>query len=90
MLTWSTLSEEKTNGRFRGYKVRLTKRKTAGVDVMITQSSTKEITVDKYTLKLKINGLISYSLYEISICGFTAAGNGPFSNPIQAGNIIAP
>ena len=86
-ITWNALREDVTNGRFQGYKVKYTKRKVAGVDVMTSESNTKEIIVDKYTLKLKINGLLSYSSYDISVCGFTEAGNGPFSKPVLAGNI---
>lgn len=87
IITWNALNEDRTNGRFRGYKVKYTTRKVAGVDVMISDSNRKEIIVDKYTLKLKISELVSYSSYDISVCGFTEAGNGPFSKPILAGNI---
>ena len=86
IVTWNALNEEVTNGRFKGYKVRYAKRKVAGVDVMVTDSSRKEIVVDKYTLRLKISGLLSYASYDVSVCGFTEAGNGPFSKPILGGN----
>lgn len=82
------MDEEKANGRFRGYKVKYTVKKVAGIDTVITSSSTKEVVVDRFTLKLKLNGLLSYSSYDISICGFTEAGNGPFSTPILAGMIV--
>ena len=86
IVTWNALNEEVTNGRFKGYKVRYTMRKVAGVDIMVTDSSRKEIVVDKYTLRLKISGLLSYASYDVSVCGFTEAGNGPFSKPILGGN----
>ena len=88
IVTWSAIDEKKANGRFKGYKVKYTAEKIAGVDAVIPGSNTKEIVVDKYTFRVKINGLLSYASYEVSVCGYTEAGNGPFSKTFLAGSII--
>ena len=88
IVTWNAINEKAANGRFRGYRVKYTVRKIGGVDAMITDRKTKVISVDKYTFKVKISGLTSYTSYDISICGFTAAGDGPYSHPILAGKIL--
>ena len=79
------MAAEKSNGHLKGYKVKYTITKVSNVDVLITSSSTKEIILDKYTFRLKITGLTSYTTYTVSVCGFTGAGNGPYSDPVFAG-----
>ena len=88
IVMWSAIDEKKANGRFKGYKVKYTVEKIAGVDAVISGSNTKEIVVDKYTFRVKINGLLSYASYKVSVCGYTEAGNGPFSKAFLAGSII--
>ncbi|XP_065064502.1 uncharacterized protein LOC135690773 [Rhopilema esculentum] len=84
MVTWDEIAAEKSNGRLKGYKVKYTITKMSNVDVLVTSSSTKEIILDKYTFRLKITGLTSYTTYAVSVCGFTDAGNGPYSDPVIA------
>lgn len=88
VVKWNAIDEKDANGRFRGYRIKYTARKVAGIDVIVTDSSSKEIVVDKFTFKLKLNDLTTYSLYDISVSGFTEAGNGPFSQPVSAGKLI--
>eukprot|EP00795_Rhopilema_esculentum_P001382 gene1382-15786_t len=83
-VTWNEIAAEKSNGRLKGYKVKYTITKVSNVDVLVTSSSTKEIILDKYTFRLKITGLTSYTTYVVSVCGFTDAGNGPYSDPVIA------
>ena len=83
--SWGKIPNDLVNGRLLGYKLKYTitliaDKATVGAPV------TKIITLDKYTFRYKIHGLQSYTTYAVSVAGYTAAGDGPYSTPVDSSN----
>lgn len=83
---WAKIPDDQVNGRLLGYKLKYTitliaDKATVGAPV------TKIIILDKYTFRHKIHGLQSYTTYDVSVAGYTAAGDGPYSTPVQSSKL---
>ena len=76
------------NGRLLGYKLKYTVTHVAD-QAVVGAPITKTIDLDKYTFIYKITGLQSYTRYEVSVAGYTAAGDGPYSSPIVSGKLTS-
>ena len=83
IVQWDAIPEGKHNGVFRGFQLRYTMLSTGGRS-LVPQGKTVLVTTDKFTFQYIIRGLQSYSTYEITISGFTNAGEGPRSAAVMA------
>ena len=83
IIKWSAIPIDKYNGIFRGYKLRYAML-SSGSRVLVPKGKSAVITTDKFTFEYKISGLQSYSSYEITISGYTDAGEGPSSKAVIA------
>ena len=84
IVKWNAINNDQANGRFKGYKVRYRVVRVSSKATSAT-SRVSEIVVDKYTFTLKLFDLESYTTYAVSVLGYTEAGDGPISTPIDAG-----
>lgn len=84
IVTWDAIPIEMHNGVFQGYKLHYAMVRSAGRD-LVPKGTTNVISTDKFTFFYEIRGLQSYSTYEITISGFTSAGEGPKSEALKAG-----
>ena len=75
-LSWSALPEEFHNGDLVGYRFFYFMASQGGVDVAGNQRKII-IQVDKFTLSYVIEGLESYSQYEVQLYAFSKYGDGP-------------
>ena len=80
---WDAIPEDKHNGVFQGFKLRYAMISSGGRS-LVPQGKTVLVTTDKFTFQYVIHGLQSYSTYEITISGFTNAGEGPRSAAVMA------
>ena len=85
--TWKKIPDDLINGILLGYKLRYTVSRISD-ELYIGAPITKEIKLDKFTFRYKITGLQSYTTYDISVAGYTDAGNGPFNLPIPESMLL--
>ena len=75
-ISWSSLPPEFHNGDLSGYKFFYFMTSQSGVDVAGNQIK-HLVQVDKFTHSYIINGLESYSEYEVHLYAFSRYGDGP-------------
>ena len=82
-VSWDAIPDEEANGKLLGYKLKYKVTHVAGQAVLGAEKA-KEISLDKYTFLYKLTGLQSYTTYSVSVSGYTASGEGPYTTPIAA------
>ena len=75
-VSWSSLPEKFHNGDMVGYRLFYFMTSQSGVDIAGKQQKTL-IQVDKFTNSYVIEGLESYSEYEVHLYAFSQYGDGP-------------
>ena len=85
IVNWGKIPHDQVNGRLLGYKLKYTITLVAD-KASVGAPVTKTIILDKYTFRYKIHGLQSYTTYAVSVAGYTAAGDGPYSTPVDSSN----
>ena len=75
-VTWGKLPRDKINGILRGYRLIYYMSYRSEIPVA---GEPKEIVhdFDKFTFYFKATNLVNYATYNVTVTGYTNAGNGP-------------
>ena len=75
-ISWGSLPSDKINGILRGYRLVYYMSYKSGIPVA---GEPKRIVYDfdKFTFYFKASKLLNYATYNVTVTGYTTAGNGP-------------
>ena len=75
-VTWGPLPKDKINGILRGYRLMYYMSYRSDIPIGGEQDPII-IDFDKFTFYYKATKLVNYATYNVTVTGFTNAGNGP-------------
>ena len=75
-VSWGEIPKEKANGILLGYRLIYYMSFRAGLEVGGEKIKT-EHEFDIFTFYYKVTNLLNYAIYNVTVTGYTQAGNGP-------------
>ena len=75
-VSWGTIPEEHTNGILLGYRLIYYLSFRSDIEVG-GEKMKKMFEFDIFTFYYKVTNLVNYATYNVTVTGFTQAGNGP-------------
>ena len=87
IVSWTAIPEEYTEGKLQGYRIIYKPVKLAGRKVDVAASLTVTASATG-RLDATLTSLKAFTLYSITVSGFTAQGNGIASKAVFGGKAI--